>query len=600
VTQSQEPAVESHAPENASGQPGLVTPADPGEVVHRVEPDQGVAPAAAEGRSPTTVSEAVSPKRRIPIGSQRPGSTATASTIGQRIPLVVPAVAPANAPAASPVATAFPTEVTPLVDRAGEALQRHRTARHRGGARPTAAVQGRSGDQEAIQPADHGAVAREGRPPVERSGGKRVSVPNLRAPLDDELAEEFEKALGGLEVESLLDASVPTKAEVALDPGARVTGTVLRLSGDTAFIDLGGRRQGALKLLALPPEEMPEIGQMLDVSVGSFNDEDGLYEVAPANRAVTVEDYSQIEAGMIVNGRVTAANKGGLEVDVAGLRGFMPASLVSTWRIENLEEMVGQTLECLVSEIVPSARRLVLSRRAVLERQAADAKAAMLESLEPGDMFDGIVRTVRDFGGFVDIGNGVEGLVHVSQLSWDRVASATDVLQPGQAIRVVVKKIDRETGRISLSARDTVESPWRRAASTYHIGATVRGIVSRIAQFGAFVRLEPGIEGLVHVSELAHRHLRSVADAVREGQEVECRVLSVDPDDQRMSLSIKALAATSPAPEDETGDSARGAGAAENGPAPPAAADRKGTSPTAPLKGGTGSGRTGERFGLKW
>jgi small subunit ribosomal protein S1 len=262
--------------------------------------------------------------------------------------------------------------------------------------------------------------------------------------------------------------------------------------------------------------------------------------------------------------------------------------------------MVGQTLECLVTEIVPSARRLVLSRRAVLERQAADAKAAMLESLEPGDTFDGIVRTVRDFGGFVDIGNGVEGLVHVSQLSWDRVASAADVLQPGQAIKVVVKKIDRETGKISLSARDTVESPWRRAATTYHIGATVRGTVSRIAQFGAFVRLEPGIEGLVHVSELAHRHLRSVADAVREGQEVECRVLSVDPDEQRMSLSIKALSATA-AVGDGAGDSAADSPADRSTlAADPPSGDRPATKSNAPLKGGTGGGRTGERFGLKW
>jgi small subunit ribosomal protein S1 len=294
---------------------------------------------------------------------------------------------------------------------------------------------------------------------------------------------------------------------------------------------------------------------------------------------------------MIVEAHVKAANKGGLECEVGGLRGFMPASLVSTWRVENLEEMVGQTVECLVTELVPEARRLVLSRRAVIEKRAADAKATMLETLEPGTELDGIVRNVRDFGAFVDIGNGVEGLVHVSELSWERVANAADILQPGQKVRVVVKRIDRQTGKIGLSARDLVESPWKRAGDKYHVGATVQGTVSRIAQFGAFVRLEPGVEGLVHISELASRHIRSVADVVREGQTVECRVLTVDPDEQRMSLSIKALA---PAP------AAQQAGEPETElpeePAPPPAAKKR----TGPLKGGLGGDSQGAKFGLRW
>jgi small subunit ribosomal protein S1 len=333
------------------------------------------------------------------------------------------------------------------------------------------------------------------------------------------------------------------------------------------------------------------VGQTLELSVGTRNEEDGLYELAAANRAVSVDDWSQLEAGMIVEARVTAANKGGLECEVAGLRGFMPTSLVSPWRIENLAELVGQTLESLVTEIVPAARRLVLSRRAVIERQAADARLRMLETLEVGSSIDGIVRSVRDFGAFVDIGNGVEGLVHVSQLSWDRVANPADVLQPGQKVRVVVKKIDRQTGKIGLSIRDLVESPWKHAGEKYHVGTTVRGRVSRIAQFGAFVRLEPGVEGLVHVSEIATRHIRSVADAVKEGEEVECRVLAVDPDEQRMSLSIKALA---PSTGERTGQDEESA-TAEPEPAPPARKSHSG-----PLKGGLGGRSAGERFGLKW
>jgi ribosomal protein S1 len=251
-----------------------------------------------------------------------------------------------------------------------------------------------------------------------------------------------------------------------------------------------------------------------------------------------------------------------------------------------------------VTEIVPEARRLVLSRRAVIEKQAADAREKLLETLEPGTELDGTVRTVRDFGAFVDIGNGVEGLVHVSELSWERVANPADVLQPGQKVRVVVKKIDPQTGKIGLSARDLIESPWKRAAEKYHVGTTVRGTVSRIAQFGAFVRLEPGVEGLVHVSELATRHIRSVADVVKEGETVECRVLAVDPDEQRMSLSIKALAAKPAASGADSADAADDVDAAGTGePAAPPPPPKKRTTP---LKGGVGGESDGARFGLRW
>ncbi len=422
---------------------------------------------------------------------------------------------------------------------------------------------------------------------------KRVAVPSLRAALDDDLEAELAAAVEGLAIDDILDAQASLKVDAPLEPGAKVKGTVISIGPDTAFIDLGGRRQGAMKLAGFLErgDEIPEPGQVVEVSVGGRNDDDNLYEVAPGNRAVAVEDWTQLEAGMVVAARVTAANKGGLECEVAGLRGFMPASLVSTWRIENFEEMVGQTLDSLVTEIVPAARRLVLSRRAVIEKEAADAKSKLLETLEPGAEFDGLVRNVREFGAFVDIGSGVEGLVHVSELSWDRVANAADILQVGQKIRVIVKKVDRETGKIGLSARDLLESPWKRAGEKYHTGVTVKGVVSRIAQFGAFVKLEPGIEGLVHISELATRHIRSVADVVKEGEQVECRVLSIDPDGQKLSLSIKALA-----PPPATRETMAAAEVEPEPEAPPLPPKKR----TTPLKGGVGGDSNGARFGLKW
>ena len=543
-------------------------------------------PAPHDSAEPDPVADDSPKARRIPIGTQRAG--VKPPSLGPKYEYVAPVALTAVAATAAgsavasqptadnaqqPAAASGPPPVqSPPADAAGSPKKQE----PRGG-------RGRRGDGVRMpSPADV-------LPP-----SKRVAVPSLRGALDEDLEADFAAAVEGVAIDDLLEAEAAIKAEAPLEPGARITGVVLAIGADTAFIDLGGRRQGAMKLAGFleREEDIPEVGALIAVSVGGRNAEDGLFEVAPANRAISVEDWSQLEAGMIVEARVTAANKGGLECEVAGLRGFMPASLVSTWRIENLEEMVGQTLDSLVTEIVPAARRLVLSRRAVIEKQAAEARTKMLEILEPGTELDGIVRSVRDFGAFVDIGNGVEGLVHVSELSWERVADPADVLQAGQKVRVVVKKVDRQTGKIGLSARDLVGSPWKRAGDKYHVGATVRGAVTRIAQFGAFVRLEPGVEGLVHISELATRRIRSVADVVKEGETVECRVLAIDPDGQKLSLSIKALA---PAPADR--DLGPAAAAEQADPETPPAPQKKRNTP---LKGGIGGSSEGARFGLRW
>ena len=527
----------------------------------------------------TAQSESASPSRRIQIGTQRAGVTP-------------PSLAPKYQYIAPPA---------PRADDAGATAAAGATAEPQTASAGDAPAGGEP-RPEGRGPRDGGRGRRDRRrddkprsfadalPPA-----RRVAVPNIRGGLDEDLEADFEAALEGVAIDALLDAGASAKAEAPIDPGSRLMATVLSIGPDTAFVDLGGRRQGAMKLAGLLDAgiDLPAVGDSIEVSVGSRNDDDNLYDVALANRAVSVEDWSQIQAGMIVEARVTAANKGGLECEVAGLRGFMPASLVSTWRIENLEEMVGQTLDSLVTEIVPEARRLVLSRRAVIEKQAADAKAKMLETLEPGVEFDGIVRSVREFGAFVDIGNGVEGLIHVSELSWDRVANAADVLKAGEKVRVVVKKVDRETGKIGLSARDLIESPWKRAGDKYHVGATVKGVVSRIAQFGAFVKLEPGVEGLVHISELATRRIRSVSDVAREGQQVECRVITIDPDEQRLSLSIKALAPSPASKEQPAAEEPE----ADEPEAPPPVVKKRNT----PLKGGTGGNQSqGEKFGLRW
>ncbi len=535
---------------------------------------------AVESFTPSETSSEQQPKpKRIAIGTQRAG-VAPPSLAPKYVYVAPPVLTPGAPPAVEPSGAANVAAVAAPAESVASPASSPEVARD----------SSRRGDRGKRRDTPKKPSPADVLPPA-----KRVAVPSLRSALDDDLEAEFSAALEGIAIDEVLDAQASIKADAPLDPGTRVKGTVISIGPDTAFIDLGGRRQGAMKLAGFLErgDEIPEPGQIVEVSVGGRNDEDNLYEVAPANRAVAVEDWSQLEAGMVVEARVTAANKGGLECEVAGLRGFMPASLVSTWRVENLEEMVGQTLESLVTELVPAARKLVLSRRAVIEKQAAEAKTKMLETLEPGQEFDGLVRNVREFGAFVDIGNGVEGLVHVSELSWDRVANAADMLQVGQKIRVIVKKVDHQSGKIGLSARDLIESPWKHAGEKYHTGATVKGTVSRIAQFGAFVKLEPGVEGLVHISELATRRIRSVGDVVKEGETVECRVISIDPEGQKLSLSIKALAPPPAARETVAADVAEAEEEPEVPPPPP-------KKRTTPLKGGVGGESEGARFGLKW
>jgi small subunit ribosomal protein S1 len=303
---------------------------------------------------------------------------------------------------------------------------------------------------------------------------------------------------------------------------------------------------------------------------------------------VQVDDWSDLVEGMMIEVRVTGHNTGGLECEVNHIRGFIPISQISMYRIEDLAPYVDQRLACIITEANPDRRNLVLSHRAVLEREKEQARELMLSSLQPGQIFDGVVRKLMDFGAFVELGNGVDGLIHVSQVAWGRVKHPSDVLKEGQAVKVRVEKVDPETGKIGLAYRDLLDSPWTAAAQKYPPKSVVQGTITKLMDFGAFVELEPGVEGLVHVSELSHKRVWRPSDVVKEGQQVEVLVLSIDTEAQRISLSMKACA-TPPEPvkraEDEDAASAK--------------PSKKSNKPTGPLLGGLGR-RTGERFGLKW
>jgi small subunit ribosomal protein S1 len=245
------------------------------------------------------------------------------------------------------------------------------------------------------------------------------------------------------------------------------------------------------------------------------------------------------ETGETLTANVADIVKGGLVVDV-GVRGFIPASHVERHFVEDFTDYKGRELTLKVIEIDPEKNKLILSHKAVLEDELNRKKEETLASLEEGQVLEGTVQRLTDFGAFVDIG-GVDGLVHVSELAWHRVEHPADVLKEGDRVKVKVLKVNREQERISLSIKETQEGPWEQVQKHIQIGDVVTGKVKRLASFGAFVEVYPGVEGLVHVSQISRRHVATPAEVLEEGQEVQVKVLDMQPEQKRISLSMKEV-----------------------------------------------------------
>src|SRR5262245_60392419 len=515
-------------------------------------------PAATSGEP--SGSPADESKPRIKIGTQRPGVS-------------MPRVEPRAKVAFHTQPGAAPTEGKPQSE-------------------PQAKEEGQ---ESARPPIKIKSKARKPRFDIPSQPASKVEKPNLRAPLPEELEIELQHALGDRSLEELIaeetgvaPGGAPATGE-PLETESRHKARVLRIFRDNVFVELGGRNQGVLALHSFANE--PAVGDVLDVVVTKFNADDGLYEVSALGASVDVGDWSDIAEGITVDARITGHNKGGLECEVNKIRGFIPAGQISIYRVENFEEFVGQSWPCVVVEANAERRNLVLSRRAILEREQAEAKEKLLSELEIGQVREGIVRNIRDFGAFVDLG-GIDGLIHVSQMSWERVKHPSEVLTVGQKVKVRIQKIDPQTHKISLAYRDLFENPWDKVASKYPVTSKVTGKVSKIMDFGAFVKLEPGVEGLVHISELSHKRVFKATEVVKEGQEVEAKVLSVDTENQRISLSMKALEARPEPSKKSEGEEQ----AAEQEPAQqPKKKERK-----VPLQGGLGRSPLAEKYGLKW
>lgn len=291
--------------------------------------------------------------------------------------------------------------------------------------------------------------------------------------------------------------------------------------------------------------DVVKVGDKLDLVVISKigNDKEGGSYLLSVRRLAARKIWDDIqkeyEAGHTLTAQVTQVVKGGLVVD-AGVRGFVPASMITDHFVEDLNQFKDQSLEFKIIEIEPSENRLILSHRAIVEEQKAEGREKVMETLTVGDTVEGTVARLTDFGAFVDLG-GVDGLVHVSEISYERVGKPSDVLKVGEKVNVKILSVDEDRNRISLSIKQTLPEPWDGIEEKAPEGAVLEGTVKRLTSFGAFVEVFPGVEGLVHISQIAHEHIATPNDVLKTGEKVNVKVLEVHPERHRLALSIKAL-----------------------------------------------------------
>src|SRR3982750_965968 len=335
---------------------------------------------------------------------------------------------------------------------------------------------------------------------------------------------------------------------VPFEEGDVVTGKVVRIDNDEVLGDIGYKSEGVIPLGELAvrnsvvPHDEVEVGEEVDALVLTKEDQDGRLLLSK-KRARFEKAWRKIEAaaesGEPVEGTVIEVVKGGLIIDL-GVRGFLPASLVDIRRVPNLDEFLHTMIECKVIELNRSRNNVVLSRRAVLEEERKEQRQEILDRLQPGLVVEGQISNIVDFGAFVDL-NGIDGLIHISELSWSHVNHPSEILNIGDVVPVKVLDIDRDRQRISLGLKQTQEDPWHRVVDTYNGGDELEGTVTKVVTFGAFVEILDGVEGLVHISELANHHVENPREVVQPGDDVKVKILEIDAERRRLSLSVKRV-----------------------------------------------------------
>ncbi|PUA38569.1 30S ribosomal protein S1 [Paenibacillus elgii] len=368
---------------------------------------------------------------------------------------------------------------------------------------------------------------------------------------------KFDQEVQSAEVsqeESMANVTIIKKGDI-------VTGKVIKVDADQAVVDVGYKYDGIVSVRELSSvqldnaEEIVQVGQEIELKVLTIDD--NKEKLVLSKRAIDSEkSWEKLAADMenktILEAKVAEVVKGGLVVDV-GLRGFVPASMVERTFVEDFSDYKGRTLRLRVKEMDREKNKVILSQKDVLDEEIEAKKQETISKLSVGQELTGTVQRLTQFGAFVDIG-GVDGLVHISEMAWHHVEHASEVVKEGDQVRVQVLKLDPANERISLSIKATQPGPWESVKNTINIGDIVTGTVKRLVQFGAFIEVAPGVEGLVHISQIAHRHIATPFEVLKEGQEVQVKVLDMNPGEKRISLSIKETEeapAREPRPERE-------------------------------------------------
>ncbi|MCI6845062.1 MAG: 30S ribosomal protein S1 [Coriobacteriaceae bacterium] len=348
------------------------------------------------------------------------------------------------------------------------------------------------------------------------------------------------------EMNNLIDGTVTD-----FDEGDLVTGTVVKIERDEVLLDIGYKSEGVIPARELSirkdvdPSDVVSLGDQIEALVLQKEDKEGRL-VLSKKRAEYERAWNRVEekfnSGETVEGEVIEVVKGGLILDI-GLRGFLPASLVDLRRVKDLNAYLGTRIEARVIEMDRNRNNVVLSRRVVLEEARKAERQEILSKLKPGMRLKGTVSSIVDFGAFVDLG-GIDGLVHISELSWNHVNHPSEVVKVGQEVEVQVLDVDLSRERISLGLKQTTEDPWRTLVKKYPVGAIVEGKVTKLVTFGAFVDLGEGVEGLVHISEMAKSHVDAPSQVCQVSDTVQVKVMEIDLDRRRISLSMKAAAET--------------------------------------------------------
>lgn len=374
-----------------------------------------------------------------------------------------------------------------------------------------------------------------------------------RVDLDAKLEAEIEAALGDMSLDDMLD-------EADRPPTVRgerqvKTGTVVSVHGDDVFVEFGPKSQGVCALSSF--DRPPDIGQRMEFNVERFDKNEGLLILTRIGKVQKAE-WESLEVGQIVEARCTGVNKGGLEMDVANHKAFMPAGQVDLRHIAELEVFIGEKMPCEVIEIDRQRARIILSRRSALEAERGRLREDLLKKIKVGDQMSAVITSLQPYGAFADLG-GVDGLIHISDLSYERIKEPSDVVKEGDRVEVKVLKIDesQDPPRIGLGLKQTMADPYQARAGEVKEGATVTGKVTKLMDFGAFVELAPGVEGLIHISELSHDRINRVSQVVKPGEIINVKVLSVDHGKRRIALSIKALKDQKSADEVDRGEDAQ-------------------------------------------